>query len=133
LGILSILLNKKVIAIIISLVVIIAIAYASTSSSSRRNQNPAGLITCTIQGDIGINQVVITNQNTGKSIIKTAANLPFAFNLTEGDTLRFNVTLLEGYAWNAWEINQYPWFAHDNPFTMRVGEDLVLNGQTIAK
>ena len=116
---------------IIALIVIIVIA-ASASSGSRRH-NPAGLLTCTVQSDIGINQVVITNQNTGKSITKTAADLPYTFNLTEGDTLRFNVTLLEGYKWNAWEINQYPWFANDNPFTMRVNENLVLNGKSIAK
>jgi len=86
-----------------------------------------------VNGDIGIAQVTITNQNTGKSITKQYANLPYTFNLTEGDTLRFNVTMLEGYAWNAWELNQYPWFAQDNPFTIKVQDDLVLNPQTIAR
>lgn len=116
----------------IILLILLVIAASAMSSGPRRN-NPAGLLTCTVNGDIGISQIVITNQNTGKSIIKTYADLPYAFNLTEGDTLRFNVTMLDGYVWNAWEINQYPWFAQDNPFTMKVNEDLVLNPQTIAR
>ena len=117
---------------IISLIVA-ALLYAGSQSSSYRSSNPAGLVTCTVNGDIGIAQVTITNQNTGKSITKQYANLPYTFNLTEGDTLRFNVTMLEGYAWNAWELNQYPWFAQDNPFTIKVNDNLVLNPQTIAR
>ena len=117
---------------VIALIAIIIFA-ASASSGSRRNQNPADLITCTVNSHIGIDKVTITNQNTGKSITKTMADLPYSFNLTQGDTLRFNVTLAVGYVWNAWEINQYPWFAQDNPFTMKVDEDLILNPQCIAK
>jgi hypothetical protein len=116
----------------LALLAIIVVA-ASASSGSRRNQNPADLITCTVNTDIGIDKVTITNQNTGKSITKTMTDLPYTFNLTEGDTLRLNVTLTEGYVWNAWEINQYPWFAQDNPFTMKVNEAVILNPKCLAK
>lgn len=116
---------------IIALLAIIIVAASASSGGSRRN--PANVITCTVEGDIGISQIVITNQNTGKSIIRTTADLPYEFYLSEGDTLRFNVTLTDGYMWNAWIINQYPWFAQDNPFTMKVEKELMLTPQTIAK
>jgi hypothetical protein len=125
--------NRGPIILLCIAIFIIIIIAAVASSSGGRKGNPAGLITCTVNGDIGIDKIVITNQNTGKSITKTYADLPYSFNLTEGDTLRLNVTLLDGYAWNAWEINQYPWFAQDNPFTMKVNEAVTLNPQCLVK
>ena len=122
-----------IIIIAVAFIAALIIGVSSASSGTSKTKKPAGLLTCTVNGDVGLDQIVIINQNTGKSIIKTTANLPYTFNLTEGDTLRFNVTLIEGYNWNAWEINQYPWFAQDNPFTMKVNADLVLYPQTIAR
>ena len=119
-----------------ALIVIIIVA-ASASSGGRRSSNPAGLITCTVNGDIGVYTVTIKNLNTGKTMTIPFTDLPCVFNATLSDegeiSLRVNVTPLDGYEWNYWKINQYPWFADDNPFTITVSDDLVLNGQTLAK
>jgi hypothetical protein len=119
--------------IILIIAVLVIVGIIALGSSGGRKSNPAGLITCTVNGDVGIDKVIITNQNTGKSITKTYADLPYSFNLTEGDTLRLNVTIADGYAWNAWEINQYPWFAQDNPFTMKISEAVTFNPRCLVK
>jgi hypothetical protein len=124
------------IILIIAVLVIVGIAAAASSGGGSSHSNPEGVITVTVNGDIGVFQVEIKNLHTGKTMILPFTDLPCVFNatLSEGAvSLRLNVTSLEGYAWNYWKINQYPWFADDNPFTITVSEDLTLNGQTIAK
>ena len=122
--------------LIFAIIIIVSIAAAASSGGGQSHSNPEGVITVTVQGDIGVYTVTIKNLNTGKTMILPFTDLPCVFNatLSEGEvSLRVNVTPLDGYAWNYWKINQYPWFADDNPFTITVSEDLTLNGQTIAR
>jgi len=72
-------------------------------------------------------QVKVSNQNTGTSITKMAADLPYTFYFNKDDTLNINVTVSQGYAWNAWEIDQQPWFDNHNPLTLKTDVDVVLN------
>ena len=119
---------------IIAVVIILIIASAAASSGGSRNGQPAGVCTATINGAVGLSQVEITNQNTGKTIIRTAAELPYTFNLNKGDTLKFNVTVLEGYIWNAWELNRAPWFAQDNPMiTDKIVGNIIFDANCIVK
>jgi hypothetical protein len=108
----------KLLFLIIIIVCIIIVSIAAASGGG--NKNHPGVYTATIKGTIGLDTVTITNQNTGKTIIRTAADLPYTFNFENGDTFRLNVTTLDGYKWNAWEINQSPWFAQDNPLLIKV-------------
>jgi hypothetical protein len=112
-------------------IVIIVVAASASSSPKKPNSAIAGLAECTVNAEVGLAQVKITNQNLRTSIIKTASDLPFSFNFTEGDTLAFTITVLSGYTWNAWELNQSPWFAQgiNNTLTIKSTEDITLNAK----
>ena len=113
----------------IALLAIIIVAASAASSGSRGK--PQGTSTCTISSAIGITQIKITNFNTGTSITKTAADLPYTFYYSNQDTLSFNATVAEGYVWNAWEINQSPWFDNHNPLSMKASGNLALIPTTL--
>ena len=121
--------------IVVGIIVIVIIfgVIAAVASGGGRKTKPADLCLCTVNGDIGIQTVNITNQNTGKSILRTASELPYSFNFTADDTLKFQVTMIQGYKWNAWEINQNPWFAQDNPFLIRTIKDLTIEANCIVE
>ena len=121
--------------LLVSVVILffIIVVAASASSGGSRNGQPAGVCTATINGAVGLSQVEISNQNTGKTIIRTAAELPYTFNLNKGDTLEFNVTIIDGYQWNAWEIDRAPWFAQDNPLIIKVDGAIVFDANCIVK
>jgi hypothetical protein len=80
-----------------------------------------------------LSQVSITNQNTGKTIIRTAAELPYTFNLNKGDTIRFSITVLSDYVWNAWEMDREPWFAQDNPLVIKVNGNIVFDANCLVR
>lgn len=103
--------------IIVACFVIIVVGAALSGGGGKTRP---GVYTATVTGTVGVDTVTIANQNTGKTIIRTAADLPYTFNFENGDTLRLNVTTIAGYKWNAWEINQTPWFAQDNPLLIKV-------------
>ncbi len=119
-----------VVGIVIFVLIIVGIA-ALASSGGVKPKQIEGLRTCTVNAELGIAAVNITNTNTGKSIIKTAADLPYTFNFTAGDTLKFNVTTLPNYQWNAWEISAPPWFAQDNPYYLKIETNVQLNGKIL--
>jgi hypothetical protein len=115
-----------VLALILLVIIVIAASLGSTRKTTVKTE---GLLTCTVESEIGIETITITNQNTQKNIIRSDVDLPFTFNFTAGDTLKFNVTTIAGYKWNAWLINQAPWFADNNPFTFKPTDDIVLTPQ----
>jgi hypothetical protein len=132
-GILQLLFNRNFIIIGIIFVVVVVIGYVAVSAGSNggSTQNPTGTCTVTINGCVGLSSVTITNQNTGKTIIRAAAELPYTFNLNKGDTIRLNVTTLSPYAWNAWEIDKSPWFAQDNPLVIKVTANTVFDANCL--
>jgi hypothetical protein len=115
----------------IFLIVIIIIGAAA--SSGGRRDTPTGTCTATVNGAVGLSQVSITNQNTGKTIIRTAAELPYTFNLNKGDTIRFSITVLSDYVWNAWEMDREPWFAQDNPLVIKVNGNIVFDANCLVR
>lgn len=113
---------------VLLLIIIIA---AAAASGGPRNGQPAGTCTATINGAVGLSQINITNQNTGKTIIRTAAELPYTFNLAKGDTIKLSVSVINGYDWNAWELNNSPWFAQDNPLVIKVNGNVVFDANCL--
>jgi hypothetical protein len=83
-------------------------------------------VTISINNEIGVKQVTITNINTGTSITKRNADLPFMFKASRGDTIRFNVITEEGYIWNAWMF-QSDTFDNHNPLTLKVTSNLAMS------
>lgn len=125
--------NRIILIVCLIVLVLFAagIAYAYTHPTSGRSNTP-GLSICTINYGIGIQSVKITNQNTAKTITKTAGELPFSFNFTEGDMLSLTAYMQPGFTWNAWEINQHPWFDNNNPTSFRSTLDVVFTPNCIA-
>ena len=72
----------------------------------------------TVKAAAGINTVTVTNQNSGATIILTAADLPVTFNFKNGDTLTFKVSANEGYTFNAWVFGDGT-FQNRNPYMIK--------------
>jgi len=124
-----------IIAGILVLLAFIALAIAASGQQPRKIGTGGSdkIYVCIVNTDIGVQQIKIINQNTGTSIIKTAADLPYSFYFSDGDTLNFNVTVIDGYVWNAWEINQWPWFDNHNPLTLKPDTDVELTPKCLVE
>ena len=72
----------------------------------------------TVKAAAGINTVTVTNQNSGATIILTAADLPVTFNFKNGDTLTFKVSANSGYTFNAWVFGDGT-FQNRNPYMIK--------------
>ena len=107
----------KLLMLIVFLVCIVVIVAAALSGGNRAVL-PAGVKTCTVQAEVGVESVKISNQNIGTSIIITATLLPYSFNFTSGDTLQFNVSTMPGYTFNAWVFNTGT-FDNHNPLNLK--------------
>jgi len=123
----------------IALIVIIVAAASANSVPSVPKTTPQptttmppddGKIHITINSNIGIQQVKVTNLNTARSISKTLIDLPFEFTCDRGDFLRFTVTTQPGYQWNAWWFNTMT-FDNSNPMTMVAKYDLYMSPEVI--
>ena len=90
------------------------------------------LIAVTINSEIGIKQVTITNLNSGTSITKRSTDLPFTFNAEYGDSLRFYVVTEESYLWNAWMFGTGT-FDNHNPLTLKAYSDLDMSPQCLVQ
>ena len=125
--------NRIFLIAFIIVVFLIIVVWASASSSGSRNGQPAGVCIATINGAVGISQIEISNQNLQTSFILTPADFPYPLHLNKGDTLAFNVTTVEGYVWNGWELNHTPWFTRDNPLVIKVSGDITFAANCIVK
>jgi hypothetical protein len=116
-----------IVGIIVLALVIGGIAVAASGGGRKTNTKPAGTYTCTVSSNVGLLSVTIINQNTrGGPMTVEAANLPFSFNFTSGDTLQFNATVTEQFEWNVWKFVKIGTWSHDNPLTIRPEEDFTL-------
>lgn len=102
-------------AAVLLLVIIIA---AAASNGNNPTKTKVGVNTCTVNCEVGLSSVLITNLNTGAHIIKTAASLPYTFNFNKGDTLSFKVSVLTNYMFNAWVFDDST-FNNNNPLTLK--------------
>lgn len=120
---------------VILLCVIGLIAYAASSSSTARKTNTGlpSTVLITIKAEVGVEYIKLTNQNMGQSIILTIADLPYNFNCTQGDSLRFEVYTLPDYAFNAWRFNtaQYGSFDDHNPFHLQVDLPVIMTANVL--
>ena len=124
-----------IILAVIALIVIIGVAAASQQPTSVTKPTPTpapvttpvvhppAVVSITINSEVGVKQVVITNLNTGTSITKRSTDLPFTFNADNGDSLRFYVTTEESYMWNSWMFNTGT-FDNHNPLTLKATSSL---------
>jgi len=120
------------IAFICIIILIIVVVVAISGGGGNKPSSPQGQLVCTVNGDVGVSVIKITNANTGNSITKTAADLPFSFNFTKGDTLQFNVTVLSDYEFNAWMFTTGT-FNNHNPLVLKTETPLIMTADCIVK
>jgi len=122
------------------LAVIIAAAASSAPPNKLPTPTPAPVTTpatttpvaVTINSEVGVKQVTITNLNSGTSITKRSTDLPFTFNAKTGDSLRFYVVTEENYLWNAWVFHTGT-FDNHNPLTIKVASDMEMSPQCLVQ
>lgn len=76
---------------------------------------PTTKLNCTINSEVGAEQIKVTNVNAGGSIILTPPVLPYTLSFTVNDTLKFEVTPLPDYTFNAWTFTGIDLFPQDAP------------------
>ena len=93
---------------------------------------PTPIVTVTVNSEVGVKQVTITNLNTGTSITKRSTDLPFSFNADNGDSLRFYVITEENYMWNAWMFKTGT-FDNHNPLTLKATSNIDMSPQCLVQ
>jgi hypothetical protein len=95
-------------------------------------------ISVTINYGVGIQEIDVTNQNTGELFQATLTNFPLHFNCTKGDNLNIKVVTKSGYYWNAmWFSPMDIWCKGiDNELTVIAGDgnyfgNVVDNGEIL--
>jgi hypothetical protein len=91
------------------------VGYLSMQPSTAKKVKDSETVTITILDSIAVDRVTITNRDTGKSIVKTYIDLPYAFNVSRGDTVKISTTMQYGYQYDAIEFKQVGTFDHKNP------------------
>ena len=124
--------NSRIFLIGGVIVFFVVVALVAASSSPRTPQSGvAGKIcTVTVNADIGIQSIQITNQNSpsGKPWTILPMQLPYSFNCTSGDTLSFNATAKESFLFNYWFPDSGMPFS-SNPYTVKVQQPITLTAQ----
>lgn len=110
--------------IVLGLFFLVLIALAAASSSPPKKVTPdptttpfvpGTTITVTIESNVGVKTLYVTNLNTGKTYTASLISLPLTFTCTRGDYLQLRTVVNEGYHWNAWWFNPMLKFSNDNP------------------
>jgi hypothetical protein len=91
---------------------LIAVVANGASNAKQKSEQPVGLCVVEVRAEIGIKYIVKNNLNTGGGdMIITSLNLPYRFNITKGDTVRFTAITEDDYLFNVWTFNDG---THDN-------------------
>ncbi len=107
------------IIVIIFFVIIAGIAIASQGPPKSKVTLNSETVTITINYNVGIKTIEITNQNTGQTYTATVTSLPYSFNCTRGNAIDITVTTNPSYKWNAWTFTPVGIPLSDNPATFK--------------
>jgi len=115
-----------VIGVIILVVIfgaIIAGALSNNTANPKKGSN-TDQISVTINYGVGIQEIDVTNQNTGELYQATLTSFPLHFNCTEGANLDIKIVTKPGYYWNAmWFSPMDIWCKGiDNELTVIAGD-----------
>lgn len=123
-----------VVVVVIAILFFGLVGWAATSGGGSKPQAQKGTAVCTVNAEVGIFAINITNQNVpGGNTAKTAMNLPFSFNFTIGDTLQFTAIMLPEYKFINWEFPQNNTFIDYNPLTIKPAGNIVINAKLMVK
>lgn len=122
----------KIIVIFVALVFVIGLIVA-VANGGNSNSTPKGKAEIIVNGDVGVTNIIVTNQNIpGGSMTVPASELPFSFLCSKSDRIVLNATLLGDYEWNAWRF-QNRTFINRNPITFTVSGDLEITADCLIR
>lgn len=125
------------------LIVIVAVLASSGTPPAQSNPDPTPTpymptetVEITIENNIGVKSITIYNQNTGQSYVASVIDLPYSFNCTRNDYIRFTVVVQDGYRWNAWTFKPMGIPVSVNPAVIRASENniygnLMIDGRIV--
>jgi hypothetical protein len=90
-----------------------------TPIANQPTPGPPPTIAFTVQSAVGVQSIVITNQNTGSTITLTTVDLPKTITVKYDNTLTLKVNAVNGYRFNYWQFGDGQVDAH-NPYTVKV-------------
>ena len=119
--------NSRIFLIGGVIVFFVVVALVAASSSPRTPQSGvAGKIyTATINADIGVQNVIVTNLNTNSKTLVMRTEFPFSFNATTNEVYTFNVTAQKGFTFDSWLATDGT-FHSQNPYTIKISGPLVM-------
>lgn len=116
--------------ILIAVVAVIAVVALVANAPATRSTPTPGIVVCEVRAQIGVDLIKVANLNTGTSIILTSLDLPFRFNASSGDTLRYTVVTQEGYVFNTWFFNTGT-FDNHNPLTRVIDAPIIMTATVL--
>ncbi len=109
---------------------IIAIAVVSSnrsSSGSTQQQRGDPKYKVTIKAEsVGLEYIVVTNENTGATAYILPQYLPMAINFAENDILTFTVYAKQNYRFNFWSLSDGT-IESDNPLAIKPRKSFEMN------
>ena len=111
---------------IIVLIIIIALAASSSSPKPAQSGLLGKVYTATINADIGVQNVIVTNLNTNSHTLVMRTEFPFSFNATTNEVYTFNVTAQTGFTFDSWLANDGT-FHSQNPYTIKISGPLMMH------
>lgn len=110
--------------------VIIALAVASSNrgaSSSAQQQRGSPKYSVTIRSEsVGLEYIVVTNENTGAKAHILPQYLPMTINFAENDILTFTVYAKQNYMFNFWSLSDGT-IESDNPLAIKPAKSFEMN------
>lgn len=111
--------------LIVGAIVLLAIiGFGMLVTQPTRKNQVTGQVSVTINYGTGIQEIDVTNQNTGELFQATISNFPLRFNCTADDNLSIKTITKPGYYWNAmWFSPMDIWCKGiDNELTVIAGD-----------
>lgn len=121
------------------LIIVIAVAANAASPAATTKPTPTPHIdpppppppttaSYTVQAAVGVQAIIISNQNTGSTITLTSVDLPKTVTVKYGDTITFKVTATAGYSFNYWQFGDNSVDSH-NPYTNKLTGALTMEAR----
>jgi len=125
-------LKQRFFIIIGVIILLVIIAIAASASGPKPATGVFGKVyTITVNADVGVASIQITNQNSPSTKPWTIlpSQLPYNFNCTSGDTISFNASAKEGFVFNYWYPNSGMPYS-SNPYMVKVQQPLTVTAQS---
>jgi hypothetical protein len=115
------------ILLFIGLIILAVASSNSGSSSSTQQQRGDPKFSVEIRSEsVGLEYIVVTNENTGATAHILPQYLPMTINFAENDILTFTVYAKQNYIFNFWSLSDGT-IESDNPLAIKPAKSFKMN------